>query len=77
VDSLTEKERPMSFVKALVKLQEDCDVHNLKMSDYGIGKEEIPALAEHARETMAALFNMDPYYLSLEETIEIMNKAYR
>jgi len=77
VDSLTEKERPMSFVKALVKLQEDCNVRGLKMSDYGIGKEEIPALAEHARKTMAALFNMDPYSLSLEETIEIMNKAYR
>ena len=67
----------MSFVKALVKLQEDCNVRGLKMSDYNIGKEEIPALAEHARKTMAALFNMDPYALSLEETIEIMNKAYR
>ena len=76
VDSLTEKEQPVSFVKALVKLQEDCNVRGLKMSDYGIGKEEIPELAEHARKTMAALFNMDPYTLSLEETIEIMNKAY-
>lgn len=67
VDSLPEEERPMSFVKALVKLQKDCGVENLKMSDYGITKEEIPSLAENARHTMGGLFEVDPYTLSLEE----------
>lgn len=77
VDSLPEEERPMSFVKALIKLQEECDVADLKMSDYGIKLEEIPMLAENARNTMQGLFELDPYTLSLEETIEIMTNAYK
>ncbi|SNS41274.1 alcohol dehydrogenase [Anaerovirgula multivorans] len=76
VDLLPQEERPMSFVKALVKLQKDCDVFNLKMSQYGIKKEEIPSLAESARQTMGGLFELDPYTLSLEETIEIMVNSY-
>ena len=77
VDSLPAEERPMSFVKALVKLQEECGVHDLKMSSYEIKNEEIPMLAENARHTMGGLFEVDPYILSLEETIEIMLKAYK
>jgi alcohol dehydrogenase len=77
VDSLPEEERPMAFVKALVKLQEQCGVSNLKMSEYGIKKEEIPVLAENAHETMGGLFAVDPYTLTLQETIEIMTKAYK
>lgn len=77
VDSLPEEERPMSFVKALVELQEACGVRDLKMSDFGIKKEEIPMLAENARATMGGLFELDPYSLSLEETIEIMERAYK
>ncbi|WP_238882457.1 iron-containing alcohol dehydrogenase [Clostridium sp. YIM B02551] len=77
VNSINEKERPMAFVKALVKLQEDCGVRELKMSSYNITKEEIPSLALNARETMGGLFELDPYKLSIEETIEIMLKAYK
>lgn len=75
--SVPKEERPMMFVDALLKLQKECGVDNLKMSDYGITKEEIPALANNARETMGGLFRLDPYKLSLEETIEIMTKAYK
>jgi alcohol dehydrogenase len=77
VDSLPEDERPFSFVKALIELQEACGVRDLKMSDYGIKKEEIPVLAENARTTMGGLFELDRYKLSLEETIEILNNAYK
>ncbi|ADY55933.1 Alcohol dehydrogenase [Syntrophobotulus glycolicus DSM 8271] len=77
VDLLPENERPMAFVQALVKLQQDCEVDGLKMSDYGIKREEITLLADHARETMGGLFTVDPYSLSLEETTEIMKNAYK
>jgi len=77
VDSLPEDERPFSFVKALIELQEACGVRDLKMSDYGIKKEDIPILAENARTTMGGLFELDRYKLSLEETIEILNNAYK
>lgn len=77
VDSLSPEDRPLSFVKALVELQKNCGVDNLKMSDYGIKQEDIPALAENAIQTMGGLFTQDPYSLSLEETIEIMMHAYK
>jgi alcohol dehydrogenase len=77
VDSLPAADRPMSFVHALVKLQEDCGVRELAMSAYGIKKDDIPMLAANARETMGSLFSCDPYSLSYEETVEIMANAYR
>ncbi len=77
VKSLPREERAIAFVKALVGLQEACGVRGIKMSDYGITKEEIPMLAENARSTMGGLFQLDPYSLSLAETIEIMEKAYK
>ncbi|MGH4051171.1 MAG: iron-containing alcohol dehydrogenase [Clostridium sp.] len=77
VDSLTKEERPMSFVKALIELQEKCGVSDLKMSSYGIEKEEILTLADNARKTMGGLFELDPYTLSLDETVEIMGKSYK
>ena len=36
---------PEDFITALKKLQEDCGVSDLKMSDYGIEKEESMVLA--------------------------------
>lgn len=77
VDELPEKERPYAFVNALKKLQENCGVDDLKMSDYGIKKEDIPKLAENARDTMGGLFKCDRYQLSFEETVKIMENAYK
>lgn len=66
-----------SFTDALDELQQQCGVADLKMSDYGIRKEEIPALAQNAHETMGGLFTLDRYSLSPAETITIMEKAFR
>ncbi len=77
VDSLPEDSRAMSFVKALLQLQKACGVDTLKMSDYGNEREEIPKLAENAQATMGGLFELDPYSLSLKETIEIMENSYK
>jgi alcohol dehydrogenase len=49
----------MDFVKALVKLQQDCGVADLKMSDYGIKLEEMNQYAKKARETMGGLYNVE------------------
>lgn len=39
-------DKPEDFITALVKLQEDCGVADLKMSDYGFKKEESMTLAQ-------------------------------
>ena len=68
---------PMDFVDALVELQEACGVAELKMSDYGISKEEIPTLAKNAFDTMGGLFEVDPIKVSLEDCISIYEASYR
>lgn len=69
--------QPMDFIRALVKLQEDCGVADLKMSDYGITEEEFLTLAQNARATMGGLFACDRVPLSDEACAAIFAKAYR
>lgn len=69
--------KPEDFITALVKLQEDCGVADLKMSDYGITREELPTLALNARETMGGLFSANPCKMTHEECVAIFEKAYR
>lgn len=68
---------PEDFITMLVKLQEACGVADLKMSDYGIEKDEIDKMAKNARETMGGLFMCDPCPLSHEDCVKIYEKAYR
>lgn len=68
---------PKDFITALVKLQEDCGVADLKMSDYGIMHDECMTLAQNARATMGGLFGCDPIPLSDEECAAIFEKSYR
>jgi alcohol dehydrogenase len=65
------------FVEELLKLQEACGVAELKMSDFGITTEELPAILSNARETMGFLFTLDPAELSDEEALSILTDAYR
>lgn len=70
-------DKPEDFITALVKLQEDCGVADLKMSNYGIEKSECMTLAVNARETMGGLFLANPCPMSDEECAGIFEKSYR
>lgn len=76
-DGVPEDKQPYLFVEALLELQEKCGVRGLKMSDYGIERDEIPKLAQNAFDTMGFLFTLDPYKLSLDDAIAILEKAYK
>lgn len=69
--------RAEDFLDLLHQLQVDCGVENLKMSDYGVTKEELPSLVENARESMGKLFSMDPAALSDEDVLRIYEESYR
>jgi len=77
VDALPAGERPAAFITALKKLISGSGLEGLKMSDYGIRREEIPTLAQNARDTMGGLFELDRHKLSFEETKQILENAYR
>lgn len=68
---------PMDFVRMLERLQTQCKVEELNMSDYGIVPEEFMKLAKNARETMGGLFACDRVPLSDEMCAEIFKKSYR
>ena len=70
-------ERAEDFLTALEQLQQKCGVAELKMSNYGIKEDEFEAMAENARETMGELFQCDRSELSLEDTVDIYQKAYK
>jgi len=57
---MTNADKPEDFLTALIALQKACGVDALKMSDYGIQKDECMTLAVNARETMGGLFLANP-----------------
>jgi alcohol dehydrogenase len=68
---------PMDFIKMLSKLQEDCDVADLKMSDYGIKPDEFETMAKNAKDTMGFLFTCDRSEISVEESAAIYKESYK
>lgn len=74
---IKDADKPEDFIMALVDLQKACGVADLKMSDYGIKKEECMTLAVNARETMGGLFLANPCPMSDEECAGIFEESYR
>lgn len=68
---------PMDFITMLVKLQEECGVADLKMSDYGIKPEEFETMAKNAKDTMGGLFLCDRSELSIEDCVAIYEASYK
>ena len=61
----------------MTRLQQDCGVAELKMSDYGFTPDEFEPLARNARDTMGGLFLSDPLPLSIEDCVEIYKASFR
>ena len=74
---LKDAKEPMDFIKALDKLQHDCGVDNLKMSDYGINQDEFTTMAKNAKDCMSLLFEFDPAPLALGDCVEIYKASYK
>lgn len=77
VDALPPAEQPRAFLSALAKLIAAVGLADLKMSDYGIRREELPALATNAFETMGALFGVDRHPLTHADTVSILDQSWR
>lgn len=70
-------DKPEDFLTALTKLQEECGVADLKMSDYGITRDEFEKMAKNAVDSMGWLFTCDPVELSVNDCVEIYEKSYK
>ncbi len=74
---IPEADKAEDFLTALIALQKACGVDGLKMSDYGIAKEECMTFALNARETMGGLFLANPCEMSDADCAGVLEKAYR
>ncbi|MBP3460148.1 MAG: iron-containing alcohol dehydrogenase [Lachnospiraceae bacterium] len=74
---MKDAKEPIDFITALAKLQKECGVADLKMSDYGIQNNEFMTLAKNARDTMGGLFACDRVPMSHEECAGIFERSYR
>lgn len=72
VDKLKESEKPKAFLTALVKLIESCGI-SIRMSDYGISKSDLPKAAQIS---IDCGYDLDRYTLTLQDTIDILEKSY-
>lgn len=74
---MPEAAEPMDFITALARLQEDCGVAGLRMSDYGITPDEFGKMAANARETMEFLFLCDRCELTAEDCVSIYRNSFK
>lgn len=68
---------PMSFVSALAAMQEACGMNQLKMSEWGITREDFPRFVQNARENMGGLFSLDPVQLTDADFLKMYENSYR
>lgn len=73
--SVPEGEKQFLFIETLKEMQNNCGADTLKMSAYGIKKDELPRLAQNAFDTMSGLFELDRYTLSFEDAVSILEGA--
>jgi len=69
--------KPMDFITMLGRLQKDCGVDNLKMSDYGIRPEEFETMAKNAKDTMGGLFQCDRIEISIDDCVAIYRNSFK
>lgn len=77
VMGIPDAKKPEDFITALLKLQKDCGVDGLKMSDYGFDKLESMALARGARSMQGGLFLANPCEMTDEDCAGVFNRSYR
>ena len=69
--------KAQDFVDALFELQKSCHVDSLKMSDYGIEKDDLKKYVENARGACGGLFSSDPAPLTDEDVLNIYKNSYK
>lgn len=68
---------PQDFIRALANMQQACNVNDIKLSSYGITEADLPKFTANSRQTMGALFALDPRPLSDEEVLNIYKQSYK
>ena len=73
----TDAAKPADFLDALAALQKACGVDGIKMSDWGIREDELPAMPALARSAVGALFSVDPSPLTDDDVLAILRASWK
>ena len=65
------------FIEALSNLQKQCNIDNLKMSDFGVDKNRLKEFAKLAKEQSPGSFALDPCDLTIEDVENIFISSYK
>lgn len=68
---------PIAFVERLCELMDICGMATLKLSDYGITLDMLPALEKKARREMPHMFDAEPVDLPDEDYIQVMLRSWK
>lgn len=68
---------PNELVEALAELRRVCHVDAIKLSEYDLTRDELPAIADNAFDTMGGLFQLDPVALTRADVIRILEDSWR
>ena len=66
---------PSAFITALKKLIKNVGLEGLKLSDWGLRKDDAEKLAENSFAAMGALYLLDPVELTREDACAIISEA--
>lgn len=66
---------PSTFITALKKLIKNVGLEGLKLSDWGLRKDDAEKLAENSFAAMGALYLLDPVELTREDACAIISEA--
>lgn len=69
--------QPSDFLHALQSLICECGMQDLKMSDWGITSEELPAMTEVCRSAGFHAFEQDANYFTFEDTLAVYKAAFK
>ncbi len=72
-----QKAEAKDLVKILYEMEKECGVENLRMSEYGITREELEIICKNAVEYQGELFEIEPRPLSRERVMEILESSYQ
>ncbi|MDX9889016.1 MAG: iron-containing alcohol dehydrogenase [Anaerovoracaceae bacterium] len=67
----------LDFVERLRLLYEECGISEIKMSDYGIEKENFEKIVDIAMAHAASEFRAEKTPLTKEQCVNLLNKSYR
>lgn len=69
--------RPSDFIDTMIKLEKECDVYDIKLSEFGITPDDFQTFIEASESTHKDILENDPHQLNKREMMHIFKNSYK